>query len=186
MDLSQDPCQDFYLYSCNGFKKTHRLPTGYGLIDSIDVMSEVIDHRWHGLFERSDLKNHGSKAVRNSKQLYDDCMKRNESIGFEPKVKGNPLKQMDSRMKSFVNKTFKQTLSPTKSDWCQFEVEIKYPYVIDRLYLEKLFPTEEAKEANKTILSVKKAMELLDIKWVSNETNQVIKSHINSLIYNLG
>ena len=65
-----DPCHDFYQYSCGG-----------GAINtmSISKIETVLKQRIASdLYADDNLKNHGSKAVREAKKLYDDCISRGE------------------------------------------------------------------------------------------------------------
>jgi len=164
MDLSQDPCQDFYLYSCGNFKNQYPLPTGVGFVESIALVAHNLVKQIHGLLLDDNLKNHGSQVVRESKQMFDDCMKKDDNL-------------TDSNVfKSMVDKI----------DMCQHPLEFKYPAVLSRLYVDKYFNVQEYQEAKNTILAVKKAVESLNIKWTSIETRETIKNHLNTMQYNIG
>ena len=63
-----DPCHDFYKYSCGG--------RGRNLISVAKVQTVLNQRLASNLFADENLKNHGSKAVREAKKVYDDCVKR--------------------------------------------------------------------------------------------------------------
>ena len=66
-----DPCHDFYSYSCGGRSMNTM---------SLSKIETVLKQRLaKDLYADDNLKNHGSKAVRNMKKLYDDCNK--EDLG---------------------------------------------------------------------------------------------------------
>ena len=65
-----DPCHDFYEYSCGG---------GGMNIMSVSKIEAVLRERQTDLFADDNLKNHGSKAVREAKILYDNCVNRGEA-----------------------------------------------------------------------------------------------------------
>ena len=62
-----DPCHDFYEYSCGG--------RGLNIM-SLAKLETVMDQRLaSSLYADENLRNHGSKAVRQAKKVYDDCVK---------------------------------------------------------------------------------------------------------------
>ena len=66
-----DPCQDFYEYSCGG--------KGMNIMSLTKVESVMKQRLASDLYADDNLKNHGSKAVRQAKEVYDDCIKKGSS-----------------------------------------------------------------------------------------------------------
>ena len=66
-----DPCHDFYSYSCGG-RAINTM--------SISKIETVLKQRMASdLYADDNLKNHGSKAIREAKKLYDDCVNRGDA-----------------------------------------------------------------------------------------------------------
>ena len=67
-----DPCHDFYEYSCGGRSLN---------IMSLAKLETVMDQRLKSkLYADENLRNHGSKAVRQIKKVYDDCVKKGGAL----------------------------------------------------------------------------------------------------------
>ena len=63
-----DPCHDFYEYSCGG--------RGMNIM-SLSKLQTVLNQRMSNDFYANDnLRNHGSKTIREAKKVYDDCVKQ--------------------------------------------------------------------------------------------------------------
>ncbi|XP_044763653.1 endothelin-converting enzyme homolog isoform X2 [Coccinella septempunctata] len=86
MDLSADPCEDFYAYSCNGWIQNNPIPDGkpqWGTFSKLDQRNQEIIRR---ILEKpaDQLK---SKAERKAKIYYESCLDVNdtmESLGAKP------------------------------------------------------------------------------------------------------
>ena len=66
-----DPCHDFYQYSCGGRDMK---------IMSLSKLEALRNQRENSNLHADDkLRNHGSKAIREAKKVYDDCINRNET-----------------------------------------------------------------------------------------------------------
>ena len=63
-----DPCHNFYRYSCEGRFRN--------LLSLAKVENELNRRLTSNLYADENLKNHGSKAIREAKKVYDDCVKR--------------------------------------------------------------------------------------------------------------
>ena len=63
-----DPCHDFYQYSCGG--------RGMNIM-SLTKLQTALNQRMNSdLYADDNLRNHGSKTIREAKKVYDDCVKR--------------------------------------------------------------------------------------------------------------
>ena len=65
-----DPCHDFYEYSCGG--------RGMNIMSLSKIEAEITKRLASDLYADDNLRNHGSKAIREVKKVYDDCVKRGE------------------------------------------------------------------------------------------------------------
>nr|XP_023014776.1 endothelin-converting enzyme homolog isoform X2 [Leptinotarsa decemlineata] len=88
MDMSIDPCQDFYSYSCNGWVKANPIPDAkstWGTFMKLELQNQLIIKRvLEGPYE--SLK---SKAEQKAKMYYESCLDVNdtvESLGNKPMV----------------------------------------------------------------------------------------------------
>ncbi|XP_044260101.1 endothelin-converting enzyme homolog isoform X2 [Tribolium madens] len=86
MDLSVDPCKDFYSYSCNGWVKANPIPDGkstWGTFMKLEQQNQlVIKH----VLEQP-IENLKSKAEEKAKMYYESCLDVNdtvEDLGADP------------------------------------------------------------------------------------------------------
>ena len=66
-----DPCHDFYSYSCGG--------SGMNVMSVSKIQTALSERLQTQFFADDNLKNHGSKAVRQAKEVYDDCITKGSS-----------------------------------------------------------------------------------------------------------
>ncbi|XP_063925032.1 endothelin-converting enzyme homolog isoform X2 [Zophobas morio] len=79
MDLSYEPCDDFYSFSCNGWVKTNPIPDGkstWGTFMKLEQQNQlVIKH----VLEQP-LENLKSKAEKKAKLYYESCLDANDTV----------------------------------------------------------------------------------------------------------
>lgn len=76
MDLTVDPCQDFYQYACGNWEKKNPIPKDKAGLDTFEILRESLDSILRDLLlEPSD---NDTEVVRKAKYLFESCM--NEGI----------------------------------------------------------------------------------------------------------
>ncbi|XP_019514074.1 PREDICTED: membrane metallo-endopeptidase-like 1 [Hipposideros armiger] len=76
MDLSQEPCDDFYQYACGGWLWRHVIPETNSRYSVFDILRDKLEVILKGVLENSTSKDR--PAVQKAKTLYRSCM--NESV----------------------------------------------------------------------------------------------------------
>ncbi|KAI9301252.1 hypothetical protein BJ944DRAFT_252466, partial [Cunninghamella echinulata] len=105
IDLTVDPCEDFYAYTCNNWEKNHVIPEGKSMIGSFnllatenkEVLRDILNQDFNSLYEQITNEKEGStlpnpeKLVDKQnfymvKHLYDSCINEDaiDSKGAEP------------------------------------------------------------------------------------------------------
>ncbi|CAG0918695.1 unnamed protein product [Notodromas monacha] len=85
MDLTANPCQDFFQYSCGNWVASHPIPS---TASSISVFNELRDNLSNRLREILEAQRgqKASQALNNAKNLYESCIDLGtaESLGVQP------------------------------------------------------------------------------------------------------
>ncbi|XP_066995485.2 neprilysin-4 [Anabrus simplex] len=78
MDVTADPCDDFYQYACGNWMKRNPIPKDKAGFDTFEILRENLDWTIKELLEEPieymDSNSSSSDAVLKAKQLYQSCM----------------------------------------------------------------------------------------------------------------
>lgn len=85
MDLTAEPCEDFYQFSCGNFIRSTFIPDDKLAVDTFSSLSDQIDIQLRTIIEEEILPNE-SKVFTLAKKLHRSCMNRTavEQRGLEP------------------------------------------------------------------------------------------------------
>lgn len=81
MDVTVDPCEDFFSFACGNWNKKHLIPEDRSSISTFEVLSDQIQVILKGLLEEP-INNLDSEATRKAKHFYISCMNLSESLAF--------------------------------------------------------------------------------------------------------
>lgn len=91
MDMSADPCDNFFQFACGHWNKKHMIPEDRASISTFEVLSDQIQVTLKGLLEEP-VDSSDSDATRKAKDFYVSCMNLSKlSLSFSPSL---PLKKM--------------------------------------------------------------------------------------------
>jgi len=173
------------------------------MIESLDLVVKELNMKSKGLLMDDTLLSHGSKTVRKVKEMYDDCMNDDDihvySVVEEILVE-KLLKLNDQLNTNNISSTFKQIqgiqleatrlrglLHLKKEDQCDFIFEDKFPYVFDRLFIDKYSVVEDVDAARHLFDSIKTTIEQdTEIDWVSQKSLNSIQKGLRRTRYNIG
>ena len=181
LDPTVDPCDDFYLYACGGMKKK-------GNLMSLFTIQEELQRRLATVLDDDNVKNHGSKAVRKVKQIYDDCRGKSDKeinrMYREMKLKNrlNKLLGMSTFFPHSWEKTNHKNL--TNDQKCQQKAQSQYPYAFDRTYIDKYFPKEDHENVKKIVSNIRQTYvnTIVDkITWLDESTKQSLLGELKKL-----
>jgi len=85
MDLTVDPCDDFYQYACGGFDKRVRIPDDRSSRSQFAIIDDELDEQLREILE-SNATEGGSLVFHQARDHYASCMDldRLDSIGLKP------------------------------------------------------------------------------------------------------
>ncbi|KAI1283102.1 Membrane metallo-endopeptidase-like 1 [Halotydeus destructor] len=88
MDVSIDPCDDFYQYSCGRWSSRHPIPEDKSNFDTFGVMKDELKDKLSQLLTEAMDDSKDSTAIKNAKTLYQSCMNESaiEAVGSQPLV----------------------------------------------------------------------------------------------------
>lgn len=89
-DLKQDPCQDFYQYSCGNWAHANPIPDGKSRWSTFDKLWQDNQRVMRDLLEREDGMEECPSCVK-AKNYYESCLDRNGSLEV---LKGMPLREI--------------------------------------------------------------------------------------------
>ncbi|XP_057314854.1 endothelin-converting enzyme homolog [Hydractinia symbiolongicarpus] len=85
LNTSADPCEDFYAFSCGGWKEKHDIPASENEITSFTVLTKEIENAIHDLL-KEEPKEGESDALVKARKFFASCMDTDtiEKLGAEP------------------------------------------------------------------------------------------------------
>lgn len=70
MDLTEDPCRDFYQFACGNWQKYHPIPPDHGGFDTFEMLRENLDNQLRRLLESEDNQGaYNDKPISTEKPL---------------------------------------------------------------------------------------------------------------------
>jgi len=77
MDLTVDPCDDFYKFSCGGFLKKKVIPDDKPLLSSATPMDDRLFYQLRNVLE-APYRSKDPRAFQLAKNMYAACMNRSK------------------------------------------------------------------------------------------------------------
>ena len=90
LNISVNPCEDFYRFSCEGWIKQNPIPKSYNDYSTFTKLSQEIESELHTLLEKQDKilddeNNTAYEALRKAKHFYQSCLDEDEIEKLGPK-----------------------------------------------------------------------------------------------------
>jgi len=85
MDLTADPCDDFYQYACGGFIERVRIPDDESAKSQFGIIDDELEEQLRDILEANETK-HDSRVFQQARDQYMACMdlEKIEEKGLEP------------------------------------------------------------------------------------------------------
>lgn len=81
MDISADPCDNFFQFACGHWNKKHMIPEDRASISTFEVLSDQIQITLKGLLEEP-IDALDSDATKKAKDFYISCMNLSKSLDW--------------------------------------------------------------------------------------------------------
>ncbi|XP_038075528.1 membrane metallo-endopeptidase-like 1 [Patiria miniata] len=150
MDLTADPCQDFYQFACGGWVKTRFIPEDLAQYTVMDELLDILLERSRGMLEEKSAND--SEASTKAKNFYESCTNEAlieqygaqplldllDHLGGWPVVAGDTWDEEAWDMAEVLHKTrmevdynflFRHDVSPDMSDSEVYIIVIDQPYL---------------------------------------------------------
>jgi len=95
LNETADPCDDFYLFACGGWKKSHSIPSSENEITSFTVLSKEIEIAIHDLLNEPP-KPDESNALQKARDFFASCMNTTKIEDLGPKPANDFLDEIGS------------------------------------------------------------------------------------------
>uniref|UniRef100_A0A1I7RRP4 Neprilysin n=1 Tax=Bursaphelenchus xylophilus TaxID=6326 RepID=A0A1I7RRP4_BURXY len=95
LDFTQDPCDDFYAFTCNKYLESAKIPAGASRIGTYDDGQDIVDRKIVQILDSIDPKSE-SETVKLVKRVYDSCVKNAE------KSEGDKSKELEQELKAKI------------------------------------------------------------------------------------
>nr|CAI5828593.1 unnamed protein product [Callosobruchus analis] len=85
MNLTIDPCTDFFQYACGNWNRMHQIPENKSAVSVLTVMSDKLQVVLKGLLE-DPINSKDNEATQKAKMFYNSCTNLNDirKVGNEP------------------------------------------------------------------------------------------------------
>eukprot|EP00095_Tigriopus_kingsejongensis_P010137 maker-scaffold75_size407189-snap-gene-3.15 protein:Tk10137 transcript:maker-scaffold75_size407189-snap-gene-3.15-mRNA-1 annotation:"neprilysin-2-like isoform x3" len=85
MDLTLDPCEDFYAYSCSGFQKRLMIPDDRSSVSETSLLADQVQYELRQIFDET-LPLESSRGAKIPLAFFQACMdsKEVENLGLQP------------------------------------------------------------------------------------------------------
>lgn len=86
MDVSVDPCDDFYQYACGGYTKRVRIPDNQSSRSQFAIMDDELMEQLRDILEANETADTNATVFNLARDQYMSCMdlQRMEEIGLKP------------------------------------------------------------------------------------------------------